>query len=829
MNNLIKSFMLMLFALTTAQWVQAEDVARVEGSGIGSGVYSSLQTALENAPSGAIVTLLKNTSENITIIRSVTINGDGHTLQSTNRMQITTNGDVTLKSLTFISPQHRGIQIPSNSGSTVGGPTLTIENCTISAESAAIQINVAYTQVNIKNSTIKCSSISNDNNYSEVDYPFGICLGRDYINVNLENTIIKGFKNAIGTEGSLVTSNCKVTMTGGATYGLNTAFFGSNEYYGRDNSVTLDGVDIHTQYLAEFGHTSSIGPTRQTIIVKGASGKNIIPTSGKIIADESELENKTFLMNELAANDYENIFETYKIISSEANPGYYTITPKTYVAQIGTVKYWTLKEAIEAANVNETIEILKDFTLSTISSNYNVVVNKSVTIDGKGYTITSSEGKCAFAVEGAGNNVTFKDLTVKNNSAEACVYILSGLNCTLNHTTLDGTNGITNNQPLVIGSNLTASPTVNITNGSVIKTNNSGTAHSAIVAMSAADINVTDSKLIGWSNIYLKSGAQGSNVSITGSEMVSQGISGEPFGIIVTEGSGNTITVNNTAITGNAVEGTYQSLVYLGTGTAQNVIKFLGTTTYTTNDMKWGAAVNYWLRLMHNKIYFDDTAKAAFTQYFDGTYCATISDTKDTNVNLYPVVYAPEVHYYWPTGNGNYQGPYCRFIDPFENTDDYTLLDGGIIELQKDITIDHDITNPLEEGTITILFGNYNISFGDYSLKLNVGQTILTDKQTTLFSSAVEGYTVQETATNNGYSYTLVEEALDYDINQDGIVNIADVTALAAIVTDDDLNGPNWIHPYYNHDVIDVNQDGIVNIADVTELVNIVLNSDDNE
>ena len=60
------------------------------------------------------------------------------------------------------------------------------------------------------------------------------------------------------------------------------------------------------------------------------------------------------------------------------------------------------------------------------------------------------------------------------------------------------------------------------------------------------------------------------------------------------------------------------------------------------------------------------------------------------------------------------------------------------------------------------------------------------------------------------------------DITCDGLINVADVTALVAIILDDDMNGPDWIYPYYNHNVADVNQDGIIGIADVTTLVSII-------
>ena len=57
------------------------------------------------------------------------------------------------------------------------------------------------------------------------------------------------------------------------------------------------------------------------------------------------------------------------------------------------------------------------------------------------------------------------------------------------------------------------------------------------------------------------------------------------------------------------------------------------------------------------------------------------------------------------------------------------------------------------------------------------------------------------------------------DVNNDGNVTIADVTALVNIIL-----GKDDVEPYkYNHDVADVNDDKHITIADVTALVNIIL------
>jgi hypothetical protein len=63
------------------------------------------------------------------------------------------------------------------------------------------------------------------------------------------------------------------------------------------------------------------------------------------------------------------------------------------------------------------------------------------------------------------------------------------------------------------------------------------------------------------------------------------------------------------------------------------------------------------------------------------------------------------------------------------------------------------------------------------------------------------------------------------DVNRDGQISIADVTALVNIIL-----GKDNTEPYqYDHDAANVNTDGSISIADVTALVNSILGKDENQ
>ena len=106
-------------------------------------------------------------------------------------------------------------------------------------------------------------------------------------------------------------------------------------------------------------------------------------------------------------------------------------------AKIGEVEYASLEEAIAAAQAGDTIVLIDN-----IIAKATINVNKSVTIDGNGKTV-SSEGFDTITVEGASINVSIKNLTVNTNkkgiNAAACSgeetrSTLNIVGCTVNAT-----------------------------------------------------------------------------------------------------------------------------------------------------------------------------------------------------------------------------------------------------------------------------------------------------------------------------------------------------------------------------------------------------------
>ena len=149
------------------------------------------------------------------------------------------------------------------------------------------------------------------------------------------------------------------------------------------------------------------------------------------------------------------------------------------------------------------------------------------------------------------------------------------------------------------------------------------------------------------------------------------------------------------------------------------------------------------------------------------------------------------------------------------------------------------------EATGIQLSGNGILTFkvkkyGSDGGKLNVtitGATTTGDKQVTPPDNWTE-YTVNLTnangnvgitfATSNKRAYIddikLVSANIPGDVNNDGSINVTDVTALVNIILGKDSTAPY----IYNHVSADVNNDGKVDVTDVTELVNMVLAGNSN-
>lgn len=232
-------------------------------------------------------------------------------------------------------------------------------------------------------------------------------------------------------------------------------------------------------------------------------------------------------------------------------------------AKIGETLYATLQEAIDAAEAQETIELLKDVDISDyyITDKTRLPIFKSMTINGKSHTVTVAGRGFGVGMNASDKiDVTFKDITIQNSGAGArCIDTRGNIgSLTLEGVTLNTQGATGTTQPLTIGGNQSDAANVTITN-STIQTNDEGTAYYAIITFNPVNMNICGSTLKGWAAIYAKgvdgsAGSAGSVFTLDGCTLVSSnaysGVSNS-FAAFMTEDNNVTYNIKNSKITIN--------------------------------------------------------------------------------------------------------------------------------------------------------------------------------------------------------------------------------------------------------------------------------------
>ena len=195
----------------------------------------------------------------------------------------------------------------------------------------------------------------------------------------------------------------------------------------------------------------------------------------------------------------------------------------------------SLKSAIEFAKDGETIKLIRDVTASEI-----ITINKAITLDGNGKTLTSTAGR-AINVSGA-NGVTIKNLTISASGERAINIIQNATNVTIDNVTATAANytvNVASSAPnavvAITNSTLNGLCTVNVSatgakvaidNSTVNCNDNNTTAGEAYAALSLnkeavggsivatnTTVNVTE----GSDSIVGRNGAENGAVTINGS------------------------------------------------------------------------------------------------------------------------------------------------------------------------------------------------------------------------------------------------------------------------------------------------------------------------
>lgn len=525
--------------------------------------------------------------------------------------------------------------------------------------------------------------------------------GNESIQLRSDNSNSGVITTASGGRAKKVVVTWNSKTTSGRTlnvYGSNTAYSAASDLYG-DNAGTLLGtivyesrgteltVDGDYQYIglrsangAMYLTSVSIDWENGTPDTYSAYSTNLKPAA-PTFSPEPNVAEKIFDSQEVTITcETEGAEIYYQLDDSEDAVKYeapFTLTETTTVrawAQIGEMKsdeveanyiivpavaqieggakYETLDAAIEAATAGQTITLLDNIDLGNAYAN----INKAITINGDGHTITSS-ASAAVEVSGTG------DVTISNTKIEATagrgvqignlahysgkLTINEGSEITVAKrgiNILDVDEGFELNVVNSIIQTNVEDPTTTYTTGEDsrgINFSNDPLAYNA---------NITNTVIRGFSydvNVYR--GTENLTLTMVGGKSYGRDIINnwgknntftlngveihglnnqtgptEGFACVVdNEGSEhNTYVINNCqfiAVLSEAAmgeEGSSASEYMFALRGTDATVKVTGETTYTTNAPERGGFIESESQLAGNTVYFDETAKGQFENSF---------------------------------------------------------------------------------------------------------------------------------------------------------------------------------------------------------------------
>ena len=326
--------------------------------------YETVNAAIAAANNGDTVTLLSDTTEDVLISKSITLDLGGKTLTNTGVGKATTS--ITVNNVTV------------KNGNVIGGASY--YNIEVKKGASATLEDVTATAGNTGSSMV--------DNWGTLTINSGTYTG--------------GLNTVKSEEGSML------TITGGkfvSDYAPKYNITGTILVYGDTIITGGEFIQNSTSTAARVVVTGIVeGYTAKTVITGGnftnRSSGAIFHGLGKATWDNFEVSGGTF--NKKISDGY--CADGY--IPTKNNDGTYGVKEGSYVAQIGTKKYETLADAIRLAAKGKTITLLAD-----IEVNSTLSIAKNLIIDLNGKTLTGKTGSYMFNIAEAAS-VTFENGTI---------------------------------------------------------------------------------------------------------------------------------------------------------------------------------------------------------------------------------------------------------------------------------------------------------------------------------------------------------------------------------------------------------------------------------
>ena len=319
---------------------------------VGGVKYETVNEAITAANNGDTVTLLADTTEDVLINKSITLDLGGKTLTgtgaaSTATLTIAKGAVVTVKNGSIVGTANSYYTIQNNG-------TATFEGITATAGNTGSSMLDNFGTLTIKSGTYT-------GGLDVVKNEPGAALSISGGTFTLEKGTSKGFTGVIFNYGKLEIS--------GGTF--------------------IQGAKSAPYGMAQVIHTDKSGSSSPSTVITGGTFKNLCTNSTawtvrvtNAAAGSTKVSGGSF--NKKISDGY--CADGY--IPTKNTDGTYGVKEGSYVAQIDTKKYETLADAIRLAANGKTITLLKDITV--IGSTTTVPAGKTITIDLNGFTLNGT-------------------------------------------------------------------------------------------------------------------------------------------------------------------------------------------------------------------------------------------------------------------------------------------------------------------------------------------------------------------------------------------------------------------------------------------------------
>ena len=404
---------------------------RAEGA-----TYKTLQEAIDAAEAGDTIELKSDVSADLSkatgtngaayvINKDLTFNGNGHSVKAegTNAtasvFNVLGNGtSVTFKNLTINGAEaaKHGVNVFANASETVSATLngVAISGCT--------GYGVCNTRSSVTATSLTVTAPENAWGAVDVDArDNGASLNLTSSNIN-GNLVLDSDEKGANT----------VSLTGGtyATVMTNTYDEAKGEHRSEGtNNITIDGAAVETVSLN--------GKGEDTVEISGATVDKIESTNSNTNNPNISLSN-----SKIGTVPTDDIVDM--VIGSGVTIGGEPVDTKAE-AEINGQPYATLAEALEAATDGQTVKLLKHITVTVNGQTPIYTIDKDITLDGNGKTITAEGSKPVGSnhiILVTANGATVQNLTINvNDKATSGIQAYKANNVELNNVSIKNSAG----------------------------------------------------------------------------------------------------------------------------------------------------------------------------------------------------------------------------------------------------------------------------------------------------------------------------------------------------------------------------------------------------